>query len=170
MTKRQHQFAGEYEAGMLCDWLNSGQSSGRQRIIEAMALYNELGPGPFPIFEKKTRRSKIVWRLQNLIDRHSYKFKLMGDRTVLVPAGGAGDAWHESHSMQLVHRLRQMDLLSRVMRCDGCDIWMFAKMPGNRFHSVACRVKTNQSDPAWQARNNEKRRKKYDQKKQGGAL
>jgi hypothetical protein len=174
MTKRKHQFAGEYEAGMICDWLNSGQSAGRKRIVEVMALFDELGTAPFPwhdLATKKQSRSVEIWqRLQDLIDRHSYKFKLTGERTVLVPAGKDGDAWHEAHSMQLVHRLRQLNLLSRVLCCAGCNRWMFSKLPGNRFHSVACRVKTNQSTQEWKDRNNEKRREKYEQKNQGGTL
>jgi hypothetical protein len=81
-----------------------------------------------------------------------------------------GDDFYELFSVPRVHMLRTMGGLSRVVRCDGCGVWMFAKVPGKRFHAEACRVKANQSDPAWRERNNEKRRTKYWQEKQRGAL
>jgi hypothetical protein len=159
MTTLKHQFTGEHEAFQIVMWLNSGQSAGRHRIAELVDLYNKLG--------KSARHAKECVatgrRLQELLDRYRYKYTIVVDRTIIEPDGKMrGEEWnHEAYCVPLVHRLRQLDMLARVRRCDGCKKWMFAKLPAQRFCSDSCRIKAYQSDQQWQARNNAKRRKTY---------
>lgn len=155
-------------------WLNSGQSGGRQRVAEIAGLYNKLGKSVPQVWhpgEKKTGRGAMYLRLQQLLDRYTYKFKVIAQHTILDSAKKlTGDAFHESYQILNIQRLRGMNLISSVKRCDGCTKWIFARLPAQRFCGEFCRIRFNQSDPEWRARNNAKRRKIYSTLKQNGQL
>ena len=174
MTKSKHRFSGEHEARKVVTWLNAGRSAGRLRVAEIVELYNKLGKSTPQIWhpgDKKTGRGAMYLRLQKLLNRYTYKFKVIAQHTILDSATKlTGDAFWESFSVLNVQRLRQMDLISRVKRCDGCAGWMFARLPGQRFCSESCRIKTYQSTPEWRARNNAARRKLYHLRKQNGKI
>jgi hypothetical protein len=133
-------------------------------------IYNKLGKYVRQVWlpgEKKTGRGAMYLRLQKLLDRYAYKFKVIAQHTILVSGTKlTGDAFWESSNLLLVQRLRQMGLILSVKRCDGCAKWTFTKLPGQRFCSESCRIKAYQSDPDWRARNNAKRRTLYDLHKQ----
>ena len=177
MTKRKYRFIGEEGAIGLVAWLNSAQSEGRGRVIEIMELYNRLGKSipPMPArFPKPGSPGAMTLRLGILLDRYTYRLENRGPITGFSPAAigrETGRDWRdEYHNVLRVHKLREMGLLSRVKRCDGCGKWLFAKLPGQRFCAESCRVKAYQSDPHWRDRNNAKRRKTYRQRKQNGNI
>jgi hypothetical protein len=174
MTKRKHRFSGQDDASKLVSWLNSGKSDGRRRVAEMVELYNKLGKSAPQVWrpgEKKTGRGEMYRRLQKLLDRYTYKFEVIAQHTVPVPAAKlAPDASEESFEVLRLQRLRQMRRISSVRRCDRCTKWIFAKSPGQRFCSESCRIKAYQSDPGWRARNNAERRRLYHLRKQNGKI
>ncbi len=174
MTKREHRFIGEDEASKLVSWLNSGQSAGRGRVVEIMELYGKFGkavpPIPARVPKKAGSAGAMSLQLWMLLDRYTFKLDNRGSTTGLMPAAKLPqyepDWLDESDNVLRLHKLRQMDLLSRVKRCECCKKWMFAKLPGQRFCSEACRIRAYQSDQKWRDQNNAKRRKTYSQRKQ----
>jgi hypothetical protein len=168
MTKRKRRFSGEDEAGGLVRGLNSNDSKGQPRIKEIIELYNKLGKGPGHPWrpgDKKTGRGEMFLRLQKLLDRYTYRFRVWPHTTTLSPPKRlSGSDWFEYEAVLIIHRLRNMNLLTSVRHCDNCGKWIFARFPSQHFCCTACRVKANQSDPDWVKKRNKRRKDIYHQR------
>ena len=120
-------------------------------------LFDQIGKGPRKVLQQEDVTAYN--RLQRLLNLYTYGFWVWSHTSTLVPSRKvkrAGRA-EEAEVVLKLHRLRHMDLLSRIRRCDRCKKWTFARFPSQRFCGTACRVKAYQSDPNWARKRNKRR-------------